>query len=84
MGRETIGRARTGPVVAAIVGKIKPSLSAGDDIVAVARIDSHFADGLILRELAGRQWKSGSKNIGTEQRPSRARVGRLEDAFAPH
>src|SRR5262249_11341938 len=46
------GSAGPGPVRAAVVGDEDSLLRAGDDLAAVVRVDAHFADGVVLRELA--------------------------------
>ena len=54
MRRERVGRARPGPVRAAVVREVEALLRAGDDVVAVVRVDAHLADRVVLRELARR------------------------------
>ena len=54
-GVEVVRRAGAGPVRPAVIGEVEAGLRAGDDVVAVVRVDAHFADGLVLRELARRQ-----------------------------
>jgi len=51
LAAEIVRRARTGPGVGGVVGKIKSGLRASDHVVTVVRIDAYFADGLILRKL---------------------------------
>ena len=72
---ETIGGARPAPVGAAVIREIKARLCAGHDVVAVARIDSHFADSLVLRELARWQRQAWPEHIRALQNPGGARVG---------
>ena len=83
-GAEAVGRAGSGPIRAAVIRKIETSLRPGDDVVTVPRIHAHFAHGLILRELTGRQRERGAENICAQQRPVGAAVGRFQDALAPH
>ena len=49
--------------------KIESGLRAGDDVVAVVRIDAHLADGLVLRELARRLREGGAEDVGAEHGP---------------
>src|SRR6202023_1037426 len=51
LAAEIVRRARAGPGVAGVVGKIQSGLRASDHVVTVVRIDAYFADGLILRKL---------------------------------
>src|SRR6185436_11920704 len=81
---EGVGQAGPGPVRAAVVREIEPGLRAGHDAVAVVRIDAHFADGLVLRELAGRLRQRRAEDVGGEDGPVRAGVGGFEYALAAH
>src|SRR5207248_3804883 len=45
-----IGRARAAPRVPAVVREVHARLGARDQVVAVARVHGHFADGLVLWE----------------------------------
>ena len=72
------------PVGAAVVRDEDPLLRAGDDLWPVVRVDAHLADGVVLRELAGRLRVRRAEDVFAEHRPGRSGVGRLEDALAPH
>src|SRR6185503_15364710 len=74
-----VDRARPGPVDAAVVGDEGALLGAGDDCAAVVRINAHLADGVVLRELAGRLVVRGAEDVFAEHGPGSAGVGRLED-----
>ena len=63
LAAEIVRRAWTSPVVAGIVGKIKSGLGAGDDVVAVVWIYSHFAHRVVLRKLTDRFSERRSENV---------------------
>ena len=79
-----IGSARTSPVRAAVVGKIEPGLGARDDVVAVARINPHLADRLVLGELPSRKRQPGPENISAKKSPRIPSIGRLQNTLAAH
>jgi hypothetical protein len=84
LGRKGIGRARTGPIRATVVGKIKTGFRAGHDIAAVVGIHPNLAHGLILRELARGQRQTWAEHICAHKGPGSARVSGLQNALAPH
>ena len=84
LGREAVRRARPSPIRPAVVGDKHPLLRSSQDLLAVVRVDAHLADGVVLRELAGRLRVRGAEHVFPEHRPGRSGVGRLQDALAPH
>ncbi len=74
----------TGPVHAAIIGKVEPLLCARDHSAAVVRIDPNFADRVVLRELSSRFGVSRAENTRAQDCPGRPTIGGFEDALAAH
>jgi hypothetical protein len=84
LGRKCVRRARPGPVDAAVVGDEQPSLRAGDHLAARIRVDAHLADGVVLRELAGRLRVGHPEDAFAEERPGRTAIRGLQNPLAAH
>ena len=66
---ESIRRAGTCPVVAAVIRKVESGLRSRHYLIAVVRINPHFADSLVLRKLTRRLRKRCAENIRCQHRP---------------
>src|SRR5262245_6564519 len=84
LSSEAISQARSSPVCAAVIGKIETFLCASYNVVAVIRIDAHFANCVVLWELAGRFLIGWPEDIGAKHCPCGTGVGRLQNALATH
>ncbi len=84
LGIEVISRTWASPVGAAVIRKVESLFGAGCDFIAVVRINAHFANCVVLRELAWRLSIGYTENVGSEDSPRGARVGGFENALATH
>ena len=84
LAAEIVSRARSGPVVAGIVGEVEARLCAGHNIVAVIWINPHLAHRLVLRELTRLKKERRSEDICAKHSPVRTCVGRFKDPLTTH
>src|SRR5205807_4378271 len=81
---EIIGGAGAGPVSPSVIREVEARLRAGHDVVAVTRVDPHFAYRLVLRELAWRKRQARAEDTCSLQRPGNTGVGRFKNTLTTH
>ena len=79
---ESIRGAGTCPVVSAVVGEIESCLRSCHYVIAVVRIDPHFANSLVLWKLTRRLRKCCAENVRCQHRPRSATINRFQDSLA--